>query len=157
MSVGKIVQVIGPTVDVAFEPAHLPQLYNAIIIEDKARNIRLTVEAALHVGDNVVRCIAMDSTDGLVRGMAATDTGAPISVPVGDATLGRIMNVVGEPVDEAGPIKGVTNRAISLRPLDNGEFELTLKAGDSLIAVRSTDSLQPIVITAVRALQRRTG
>ncbi len=103
MSVGKIVQVIGPTVDVAFEPAHLPQLYNAIIIEDKARNIRLTVEAALHVGDNVVRCIAMDSTDGLVRGMAATDTGAPISVPVGEECLGRIFNLVGDTIDGKGP------------------------------------------------------
>ena len=102
MSVGKIVQVIGPTVDVAFEPAHLPQLYNAIIIEDKARNIRLTVEAALHVGDNVVRCIAMDSTDGLVRGMAATDTGAPISVPVGEECLGRIFNLVGDTIDGKG-------------------------------------------------------
>src|SRR6185503_13058900 len=84
MNVGKVVQVIGPTVDVEFEPEKLPKIYNAILIEDRERGIRLTVEAALHVGDNVVRCIAMDSTDGLVRGMAATDTGAPITVPVGE-------------------------------------------------------------------------
>ena len=103
MSVGKIVQVIGPTVDVAFDPAELPKLYNAIIIEDAARGIKLTVEAALHVGDNIVRCIAMDSTDGLVRGMPCTDTGAPISVPVGEECLGRIFNLVGDTIDGKGP------------------------------------------------------
>ncbi len=109
MNVGKIVQVIGPTVDLAFEPEKLPRLYNAIIIEDKERGIHLTVEAALHVGDNVVRCIAMDSTDGLVRGMAAMDTGAPISVPVGEACLGRIFNLVGDTIDGKGPVN-VTKR-----------------------------------------------
>ncbi len=103
MNVGKVVQVIGPTVDLAFEPDKLPQLLNAIIIEDKERGIRLTVEAALHVGDNVVRCIAMSSTDGLVRGMQATDTGAPITVPVGEGGLGRIFNLLGEPIDQKGP------------------------------------------------------
>src|SRR5262245_62327305 len=105
MNAGRVVQVIGPTVDVAFEPAHLPKIYNAILIEDKARDIRLTVEAALHVGDNVVRCIAMDSTDGLVRGMPATDTGAPISVPVGEACRGRIFNFIGDTIDGKGPVK----------------------------------------------------
>jgi F-type H+-transporting ATPase subunit beta len=95
MNVGKVVQVIGPTVDVAFDPEKLPRLLNAITIEDKERGIRLTIEAALHVGDNVVRCVAMSSTDGLVRGMPAVDTGAPISVPVGEACLGRIFNLLG--------------------------------------------------------------
>ncbi len=104
MSVGKVVQVIGPTVDVAFEPDQLPKIYNAIIIEDVERHIRLTVEAALHVGDNVVRCIAMDSTDGLVRGMKATDTGAPIAVPVGQVGLGRIFNLTGDTIDGKEPI-----------------------------------------------------
>src|SRR6185503_4094469 len=104
MNVGKVVQVIGPTVDVEFEPEKLPKIYNAIIIEDKEREIRLTVEAALHVGDNIVRCIAMDSTDGLVRGMAATDTGAPISVPVAEECLGRIFNLVGDTIDGKGPV-----------------------------------------------------
>jgi F-type H+-transporting ATPase subunit beta len=104
MNVGKIVQVIGPTVDVAFDPDKLPKIYNAIIIEDRQRGIRLTVEAALHVGDNVVRCIAMDSTDGLVRGMEATDTGDPIMVPVGEIGLGRIFNLIGEPIDGKGPV-----------------------------------------------------
>jgi F-type H+-transporting ATPase subunit beta len=102
MNTGKVVQVIGPTVDVAFDPDKLPKIYNAILIEDKARDIHLTVEVALHVGDNVVRCIAMDSTDGLVRGMAAVDTGAPISVPVGPECLGRIFNLVGDTIDGKG-------------------------------------------------------
>jgi F-type H+-transporting ATPase subunit beta len=104
MNVGRVVQVIGPTVDVAFDPDKLPKIYNAILIEDAARDIRLTVEAALHVGDNVVRCIAMDSTDGLVRGMKATDTGNPIMVPVGDVGLGRIFNLTGDPIDGKGPV-----------------------------------------------------
>jgi F-type H+-transporting ATPase subunit beta len=104
MNVGKVVQVIGPTVDVAFDPDKLPKIYNAIIIEDTERHIKLTVEAALHVGDNVVRCIAMDSTDGLVRGMKATDTGDPIMVPVGDVGLGRIFNLTGDPIDGKGPV-----------------------------------------------------
>ncbi len=99
MNVGKVVQVIGPTVDLAFEPDHLPRLLNAIEIEDKAKGIGLTVEAALHIGDNVVRCIAMSSTDGLVRGMSAKDTGSPITVPVGEIGLGRIFNLLGRPID----------------------------------------------------------
>jgi F-type H+-transporting ATPase subunit beta len=105
MNVGKVVQVIGPTVDVVFDPDKLPKLYNAILIEDEKRGIRLTVEAALHVGDNIVRCIAMDNTDGLVRGMPATDTGQPITVPVGEECLGRIFNLVGETIDGKGPVK----------------------------------------------------
>jgi F-type H+-transporting ATPase subunit beta len=104
MNTGRVVQVIGPTVDLAFDPDKLPKIYNAIIIEDKARDIRLTVEAALHVGDNVVRCIAMDSTDGLVRGMSAVDTGDPIMVPVGEVGLGRIFNLTGDPIDGKGPV-----------------------------------------------------
>ncbi|MEY2712151.1 MAG: hypothetical protein RL005_373 [Planctomycetota bacterium] len=104
MNEGKVVQVIGPTVDVAFDPDKLPKIYNAIIIEDAAKGIRLTVEVALHVGDNVVRCVAMDSTDGLVRGMKATDTGEPIQVPVGEAGLGRIFNLTGDPIDGKGAV-----------------------------------------------------
>ena len=105
---GKIVQVMGPVVDVAFEEGHgLPEIYHALKItnpeiDNKPDN--LTVEVATHVGDNIVRCIAMDSTDGLVRGMAAKDTGESITIPVGQASLGRIMDVIGNPVDECGPI-----------------------------------------------------
>jgi len=105
MSTGKVVQVIGPTVDVVFEAHQLPRILNAIRIEDAAKGIKLTVEAALHIGDNVVRCIAMSSTDGLVRGMPAVDTGAPISVPVGEACLGRIFNLLGETIDGKGPAR----------------------------------------------------
>ncbi|MGH7724612.1 MAG: F0F1 ATP synthase subunit beta [Candidatus Eiseniibacteriota bacterium] len=104
MNKGKIVQVIGPTVDVEFPSDNLPRILNAIRIEDKSKNIGLTVEAALHVGDNVVRCVAMSSTDGLVRGMDAVDTGLPIAVPVGEQGLGRIFNVLGETIDEKGPV-----------------------------------------------------
>jgi F-type H+-transporting ATPase subunit beta len=104
MNIGKVVQVIGPTVDVAFDPEKLPRILNAIKIEDPKRDINVTVEAALHIGDNVVRCIAMSSTDGLVRGMAAVDSGAPITVPVGEVGLGRIFNLLGQPIDGKGPV-----------------------------------------------------
>jgi F-type H+-transporting ATPase subunit beta len=105
MNVGSVVQVIGPTVDVSFDPDKLPRILNAIQIEDKEKGIKLTVEAALHIGDNVVRCVAMSSTDGLVRGMPAVDTGAPITVPVGEGCLGRIFNLLGETIDGKGPAK----------------------------------------------------
>lgn len=107
MNVGRIKQVMGPVVDVEFEPGKLPKIYNALkvtnpMISDKEWN--LTLEVMQHIGDNTVRTIAMDSTDGLVRGMKVIDTGQPITVPVGRETLGRLMNVVGEPIDELGPI-----------------------------------------------------
>ncbi|TCS83403.1 F0F1 ATP synthase subunit beta [Tepidibacillus fermentans] len=110
MNVGRIVAVTGPVVDIEFERGSLPEIYNAIKIEHKATSpgevdINLVVEAALHLGDNVVRCVAMSSTDGLVRGMQAVDTGRPISVPVGPTTLGRVFNVLGQPIDEAGPVE----------------------------------------------------
>jgi F-type H+-transporting ATPase subunit beta len=102
---GKVVQVIGPTVDCEFESDRLPNIYNAIKIVDGDRGINLTAEVAMHIGDNVVRCIGLSSTDGIVRGMPALDTGAPISVPVGDETLGRVFNLLGEPIDERGDVK----------------------------------------------------
>ena len=107
--VGRIRQVTGAVVDVQFE-AELPAILNSL--ETTNQGNRLVLEVAQHLGENTVRTIAMDSTEGLVRGQKVTDTGRPIAVPVGDATLGRIMNVVGEPVDEAGPIKGVEDRPI---------------------------------------------
>jgi F-type H+/Na+-transporting ATPase subunit beta len=102
-NVGKVQQVIGPTVDVEFRSDQLPNILNAIKVKDEKRNIDLTLEVAMHVGDNVVRCIAMASTDGLVRGMPAVDTGAPIQVPVGKECLGRVFNLLGEPIDGKGP------------------------------------------------------
>jgi F-type H+-transporting ATPase subunit beta len=108
MNIGKVVQVIGPVVDVAFQEGQLPSILNAITITNPAINDEpdnLVVEVAQHLGDNVVRCIAMDITDGLVRGMDAKDVGTPIMVPVGQECLGRILNVVGRPVDGLGPIQ----------------------------------------------------
>jgi len=108
MNTGKIVQVIGPVIDVEFEEGNLPNIMNALVITNPTINDEednLVVEVAQHLGDNVVRCIAMEITDGLVRGMDARDTGAPITVPVGKACLGRILNVIGKPVDGLGPVK----------------------------------------------------
>jgi F-type H+-transporting ATPase subunit beta len=110
MAEGKVVQVIGPTVDVQFPSDELPAILNAIKIEDSKRDIDLTIEAALHLGDDVVRCVAMASTDGLMRGMKAVDTGGPIAVPVGEAGLGRIFNLLGETIDQKGPVEGATKR-----------------------------------------------
>ena len=102
---GTIVQVIGPSVDIRFESEKLPKLFNAVRIQYPDQKIDLTLEVAQHIGDNVVRCIALAATDGLVRGMKAIDAGAPISVPVGDQTLGRIFNLLGHPIDGKGPVK----------------------------------------------------
>ncbi|WP_377841771.1 F0F1 ATP synthase subunit beta [Bosea sp. UC22_33] len=106
---GRVAQVIGAVVDVQFDGA-LPEILNALETDNLGN--RLVLEVAQHLGENTVRTIAMDSTEGLVRGQSVTDTGAPIAVPVGDETLGRIMNVIGEPVDEAGPILTSATRGI---------------------------------------------
>ena len=114
-AVGKIVQVIGPVVDVEFEPGKLPNIMNALAVSNPAINDvegNLIIEVAQHLGDNVVRCVAMDQTDGLVRGMAAKDLGNPILIPCGPNALGRIMNVVGRPVDGLGPIESDKMRPI---------------------------------------------
>lgn len=109
MNKGKITQVFGPVVDVVFENGQLPDIYNALVIdipkeENNGVEVKLTLEVELHVGNNTVRCIAMDSTDGLVRGMEVIDTGKPITAPVGKEVLGRIFNVLGEPIDEKEPL-----------------------------------------------------
>ncbi|HVI73354.1 MAG TPA: F0F1 ATP synthase subunit beta, partial [Anaeromyxobacteraceae bacterium] len=104
---GRITQVIGPVVDVEFPPGALPEIYTALAVTNPgidARHDNLVVEVAQHLGENTARCIAMDSTEGLVRGMPVKNTGAPITMPVGKEVLGRILNVVGEPVDERGPV-----------------------------------------------------
>lgn len=100
---GKIVQVIGPVIDIRFDQEHLPSINNAIKVKIDDQT-SMTAEVAQHIGDDVVRCIAMSSTDGLVRGMECTDTGAPIEVPVGDEVLGRMFNVLGEPIDGLGEV-----------------------------------------------------
>jgi len=114
-NIGRITQVIGPVVDVEFEGGKLPPIYNALKITNPAINDQvgnLIVEVAQHLGEHTVRCVAMEATEGLVRGIEAVDTGEGISVPVGEATLGRIMNVIGEPVDEAGPINATKRNPI---------------------------------------------
>src|ERR1700749_4154512 len=111
--VGKVVQVIGTVLDVEFESGHLPELYNALEIHtttDSGQKINVTVEVQQHIGRNQVRAVAMSSTDGVVRGMEVVDTGQSITVPVGVNALGRILNVLGNPVDERGEIPGDAER-----------------------------------------------
>lgn len=141
---GHIVQVIGPVIDVAFSSGDLPQLLSALTITNPAINDKennLVVEVAQHLGENVVRTIAMDSTDGLVRGMKAYDTGAPITIPVGEGTLGRIINVIGEPIDEAGPIKADTFLPIHRQPPSFAEQSTSVEMFETGIKV--IDLLEP--------------
>ena len=102
-NMGTVIQVMGPVLDIRFADGCLPELLNAIQVPNGENTI--VAEVAQHIGDNVVRCIAMSSTDGLQRGTQAIDTGAPISVPVGDGCLGRVFNLLGQPIDEAGSVE----------------------------------------------------
>jgi F-type H+/Na+-transporting ATPase subunit beta len=117
---GRVIQIIGPAVDIEFEEGHLPPIYNAIRITDNGElgkvPIDVVVEVANHIGESQVRCIAMKPTDGMVRGMKATDLGEPITVPVGNQTLGRILNVLGEPVDNLGPVDAKERWSIHREP-----------------------------------------
>lgn len=108
MNIGKVLQVLGPVVDVEFAPDELPAIYSAIEIKVPEQKLNITLEVAQHLGNNTVRTVAMSSTDGLQRGVEAIDTGAPITVPVGPATLGRMVSVLGLPIDNAGEIKAET-------------------------------------------------
>jgi F-type H+-transporting ATPase subunit beta len=119
-NIGKVVQVIGPVLDVEFSPEHLPNIYNALRIQGTTKSglaINVTVEVQQHIGRGQVRAVAMSSTDGIVRGMDAVDTGTSITVPVGEAALGRILNVLGDPVDEAGPVGGDQADAVERWPI----------------------------------------
>src|SRR6266849_6269349 len=116
---GKVTQVIGPVVDVEFPPGALPEIYTALTLSNagiSSEPDNLTVEVAQHLGENTARCVAMDSTEGLVRGQVAKNTGAQISVPVGKETLGRILNVIGQPVDERGPVNATRRNPIHHPP-----------------------------------------
>ncbi len=124
MATGKIVQVIGPTVDIQFPPDQLPAILNAIKIEDSKMGVNLIVEVAQHIGYDTIRCIGMGSTDGLVRGMAANDLGHPISVPVGEQSLGRIFNVLGEPIDGKGGVAHPDQRWSIHRPSPSFEEQV---------------------------------
>ncbi len=135
---GKVAQVIGAVVDVQFE-GELPAILNALITENNGK--KLVLEVAQHLGENTVRTIAMDATEGLVRGAAVEDTGAPISIPVGDATLGRILNVIGEPIDEKGPVEATEYRSIH-QPAPS--FEQQSTSSDILVTgIKVIDLLAP--------------
>jgi F-type H+-transporting ATPase subunit beta len=140
MNKGKINQIIGPVLDIEFEKGELPQIYNAIKIvrEDGSE---LITETQQHLGENIVRTVAMDSTDGLMRGMDATDLGEPITVPVGPETLGRLINVIGEPIDEQGPIK-TSKRYPIHRPAPSLE---ELSTSDEILetGIKVIDLLEP--------------
>ncbi|HEX9779719.1 MAG TPA: F0F1 ATP synthase subunit beta [bacterium] len=124
---GTIVQVIGPSVDIRFDAEHLPEMLTAIRVDEDKRNIHLTLEVAQHVGNNTVRCIALDGTDGLTRGMQARDTGAPITVPVGPQTLGRIFNLLGIPLDDRGELAEPKKRAPIHRSPPSFEDQLPVR------------------------------
>lgn len=125
MNKGHIRQVIGPTIDVEFPPGQMPNILNALRIQNKEKNIDLMAEVAIHLGDQIVRAIALSSTDGLVRGMEVEDTGKPLTVPVGPETLGRIFNLLGQPIDEIGALKPGATSSIHKRPPSFEEQETT--------------------------------
>jgi F-type H+-transporting ATPase subunit beta len=142
---GKVVQIIGPVVDCEFEEKHLPAIYNCVVIEGEnpSGRIKVATEVQQHLGESRVRCVSMQPTDGMVRGMAATDLGVPIMVPVGRGTLGRVISVIGEPVDQLGPIQSETRYPIH-RPAPTFEEQSTetrmLETGIKVI-----DLLEPYV------------
>jgi F-type H+-transporting ATPase subunit beta len=144
-NVGHVVAVIGPVLDVEFASGKLPAIYNAIVIEDAGKEtgvpIHVVTEVAQHLGENRVRCISMKPTDGMVRGMKAVDTGAPITVPVGEATLGRIMNVIGEAVDERGPVASKERWSIHREPPAYEDQSTTVEMFETGIKV--VDLLEP--------------
>jgi len=143
---GKVVRIIGPVVDCEFEERHLPTIYSAVIIEGQNPNgtVHVTTEVQQHLGENRVRCVSMQPTDGMVRGMDAIDTGGPIIVPVGRGTLGRVLNVIGEPVDQMGVVHADTRYPIH-RPAPTFEQQSTeskmLETGIKVI-----DLLEPYVL-----------
>ncbi len=147
MNAGRIVQVIGPVVDVEFDPGKLPAIYNALDVKAKqvkdifSYSERLVLEVAQHLGESRVRTIALSSTDGLVRGMEVLDSGAPITIPVGRATLGRIINVIGEPVDKRGPVEAKKHYPIH-RPAPSFEEQAT-KVEILETGIKVVDLLEP--------------
>jgi F-type H+-transporting ATPase subunit beta len=146
-NIGKIVQVIGPVLDAEFEPEDLPELYTALEISDEGNGrppVRVIAEVQQHIGRNQVRAVAMSATDGLVRGMPVVDTGQPITVPVGEVPLGRILNVIGEPVDEGKPIPDNVERwPIHREPPDFVDLEPKTEVFETGIKV--IDLIAPFV------------
>ena len=149
--IGRVVQVIGPVLDVEFELEHLPDIYNALFLKattDSGQEIELTAEVQQHIGRGQVRAVAMSSTDGVVRGMEVVDTGDYITVPVGEPALGRILNVLGKPVDEAGPLKGEAEGKLERWPIhrESPSFqELEPKTEIFETGIKVVDLLAPYV------------
>jgi len=146
-AVGHVVQVIGPVLDFQFEAGHLPEIFNAVRVTSEGFNspepLDVTAEVQQHLGEGRVRAVAMEPTDGIVRGMKATDTGAPITVPVGRATLGRVMNVLGKPVDQLGPLTSNTNYSIHRPAPKLDEQSTSLEMFETGIKV--VDLIQPFL------------
>ncbi|MBI3409285.1 MAG: F0F1 ATP synthase subunit beta [Planctomycetes bacterium] len=142
---GKIIQVIGSTFDAEFEEGHLPEIYNALRVDEEFKGVRLklTGEVQQHLGGNRVRCVALGSTDGLVRGMKAVDTGKPVTVPVGKETLGRVFNLLGEPIDNRGPVASTETRPIHALPPPFAELSSKTELFETGIKV--IDLLTPLV------------
>ncbi|WNS42630.1 F0F1 ATP synthase subunit beta [Paenibacillus sp. MMS20-IR301] len=143
MNKGRVVSIMGPVVDIEFERGQLPEIFNAIKITaslEDGRSIDLTLEVSNHLGDNLVRCIAMSSTDGLVRGIDAIDQGGPISVPVGEATLGRVFNVLGNPIDNGAEVVAARNPIHRLAPTFD---ELSTQAEILETGIKVIDLLAP--------------
>jgi len=147
VSSGKVAQIIGPVVDVDFETESLPPIYNALIIDNSKTKkpedpeIRITLEVEQHLGEKRVRCVSMKPTDGLRRGMEVSDTGEPITIPVGEETLGRVLNVIGEPVDHAGPVNAKLRYPIHRHPPAFDEQETSIEMLETGIKV--IDLLEP--------------
>ena len=144
MNIGRVTQVMGPVVDVKFEDGQLPKIYNALRIETTASGTPLTLEVALQLGDNTVRTVAMSSTDGLTRGAETIDTGAPISVPVGEVTLGRVFNVLGENIDLAEPLPATVRRDPIHRPAPTFD-QLTTEVQILETGIKVVDLLAPYI------------
>ena len=150
-NIGKVVQVIGPVLDVAFDPEHLPDIYNALSVESSGGNgsdVKLIVEVQQHIGRGMVRTVAMTSTDGVTRGMDVVDTGSAITVPVGPPALGRILNVLGEPVDEQGPVVAEDGKEVERWPIHRSPpafHELEPKTEVFETGIKVIDLLAPYV------------
>src|SRR5215467_6563063 len=146
-NIGRVIQVAGPAVDVQFTEANLPPIYQALRITSEGFNVpkpvNVVVEVQQHLGEGRVRCIAMEATEGMVRGMKALDLGGPISIPVGKGTLGRVMNVIGQPVDQLGPI--ASDKKMPIHRLAPSFEDQSTKAEMFETGVKVVDLIQPFV------------
>src|SRR6185312_13655983 len=146
-NVGSVIQISGPAVDIQFEEATMPPIYQALRITSEGfqvpDRVNVIVEVQQHLGEGRVRCVAMQPTEGMVRGMKAIDLGGPISVPVGPGTLGRVLNVIGEPVDELGPVKG--DKRLPIHRLAPSFEEQSTTAEMFETGVKVIDLIQPFL------------